>query len=125
MTRSARLIAMLAALHGALAVAIGAFAAHAIADPEAKRLLDLGARYEAIHALAALAAAFLAQRIRLGVIAGWLFVAGAGVFAWTVYGLAFDAPRWLGAVTPIGGVALILGWIVLAFAAWRAPAVSP
>ncbi|MEI9928842.1 MAG: DUF423 domain-containing protein [Sphingomonas sp.] len=101
---------VLAALSGAVAVAAGAFGAHA-ASGAAAEWLKTGAQYQLIHALAALAA------VRMGARApAWLFVAGAGVFAGTLYAMALGAPHWLGAVTPLGGVALIGGWLWLA---WR------
>ncbi len=55
------------------------------------------------------------------VAAGALFVAGTAVFSGTLYLLALTGQKWLGAITPLGGVALILGWIALAWAAWTAP----
>jgi uncharacterized membrane protein YgdD (TMEM256/DUF423 family) len=109
-----RSLAALAALSGALAVAAGAFAAHG-AGERAADLLRTGAHYQLVHALAA----FLVIGRPRGTAAAWLFVVGAAIFAGTLYAMAIGAPRWFGAITPIGGVALILGWLSLALGAWR------
>ena len=107
------LVAVLAALSGALAVGAGAFGAHG-ASGDAAEWLRTGGQYQLVHAVAALAAA------RMGAVApAWLFVVGAAIFAGTLYAMALGAPRWLGAVTPIGGAALIAGWLWLAWHALR------
>ena len=106
-------LAVLAALSGALAVGAGAFGAHG-ATGAAQEWLRIGAHYQLIHAVAALVALRLDARGP-----GWLFVAGAGVFAGTLYLMALGAPRWLGAITPVGGAALIAGWLWLAWALAR------
>lgn len=100
-----------AALHGSLAVAFGAFAAHGMRDEIAKAWLETGARYEAIHALAALIATLLP--VRTAPIAGWLFIIGAALFAFSLYAMAFGAPRALAMITPLGGAALLCGWTAL------------
>lgn len=100
---------VLAALSGAMAVAAGAFGAHG-ATGQAAEYLRLGGQYQLIHAVAALVAASMGWRGP-----GWLFVAGAAIFAGTLYLMALGAPRWLGAVTPIGGTLLIGGWLWLAW----------
>ena len=109
---------VLAALSGLLAVAAGAFGAHGVSDPQAKSWLQTGAQYQLIHALAVFACVML---WRLGgttaQLAAWLFLAGSMVFAGTLYLMALGAPRILGAVTPIGGVLMILGWAALAWTA--------
>lgn len=104
----------LAALSGAVAVLAGAFGAHA-AMGKAAEWLRTGAEYQMIHAVAALAALSLPR----GRSAALLFVGGGALFAGTLYAMAFGGPRWLGAVTPIGGTALIAGWLVLAMAVSR------
>lgn len=103
----------LAALSGAIAVGAGAFGAHG-AEGKAAEWLRTGATYQLIHVVAALVATQMGARS-----AGWLFVAGAAIFAFTLYAMAFGAPRWLGAITPIGGTALIIGWLWLAWHALR------
>lgn len=103
-------LAIFAALSGALAVAAGAFGAHGAADAKAAEWLRTGGQYQLIHAVAAL----LALRLEAKGPAA-LFVAGGAIFAVTLYAMAFGAPRWLGAVTPIGGTLLIVGWLWLAW----------
>jgi uncharacterized membrane protein YgdD (TMEM256/DUF423 family) len=106
-------IAVLAALSGALAVAAGAFGAHG-AQGDAAEWLKTGAQYQMVHAVAALIAVQMGARGP-----AWLFLGGALIFAGTLYAMALGQPRWLGAVTPIGGAGLILGWLWLASAAAR------
>lgn len=108
------LLMVLAALSGALAVMAGAYGAHG-ATGQAAEWLRTGAQYQLVHAVAVFAVAARPS----GVVAGWLFVAGAAVFAGTLYAMALGAPRWFGAITPIGGLGLIAGWAVLAVAALR------
>lgn len=108
------LFAMLAALSGALAVAAGAFGAHG-AEGDAAEWLKTGAQYQMVHAVAALIAAQMGARGP-----AWLFLGGALIFAGTLYAMALGQPRWLGAVTPIGGAGLILGWLWFAWTAVRA-----
>ena len=107
------MLVMVAALSGAVAVAAGAFGAHG-AEGKAAEWLRTGGEYQLIHAVAALVAA------RMGATGpGWLFVAGGAVFAGSLYLMAIGAPRWLGAVTPIGGTLLIAGWLWLAWVGMR------
>lgn len=106
-------IAIMAGLSGALAVGAGAFGAHG-ASGQAAEWLKTGGQYQLIHAVAALVALRLEARC-----AAWCFVAGGAVFAGTLYLMALGLPRWLGAVTPIGGVLLIVGWLWLAWVAGR------
>ena len=102
-------LGLAAALSGGLAVAAGAFGAHAL-EGRAAELLRTGGQYQLAHALAALLA------LQLGIRGpGWLFVAGATLFAGSLYLLALGGPRWLGPVTPVGGLLLIGGWLWLAF----------
>jgi uncharacterized membrane protein YgdD (TMEM256/DUF423 family) len=113
-----RLLASLAAICGFLAVAAGAFATHNEHDPLAKELLRTGADYGLIHALAVFAALFVGTRGgRVAGLAGWLFLVGSAVFSVSLYLLALTDERWLGAVTPLGGLAMLGGWIALARAA--------
>jgi uncharacterized membrane protein YgdD (TMEM256/DUF423 family) len=115
---------IVAALSGALAVALGAFGAHSLRDRLADSLLgtfETGVRYQMYHALALLAVALLMARgeASLLVLAGWLFVAGTVLFSGSLYLIALGGQRWLGAVTPFGGLAFIAGWLLLAYAAFR------
>lgn len=109
---TSRLVA-LAALSGALAVGAGAFGAHG-ASGVAQEWLRTGGLYQLIHALAALVAVRMDAKGP-----GWLFVVGGAIFAATLYAMALGAPRWLGAITPIGGMLLIAGWLWLAWSARR------
>jgi uncharacterized membrane protein YgdD (TMEM256/DUF423 family) len=108
------MILVLAALSGALAVAAGAFGAHG-AEGKAAEWLRTGGQYQLAHALAAM----LAVQLRAAG-AGCLFVAGGALFAGTLYLMALGLPRWLGAITPIGGALMIAGWLWLAWSLWRA-----
>src|SRR5688572_762886 len=106
-----------------LAVGLGAFAAHGLRarlSPEALQTFETGARYHMYHALALLAVAWAATRWPGGAVtaAGWLFIAGTLLFSGSLYLLAITGVRALGAVTPIGGLAFVLGWLALAWAAW-------
>jgi len=103
------IVAILAALSGAVAVAAGAFGAHGASGP-AVEWLKTGGHYQLIHAVAALVALRFEARGP-----AWLFVVGGAVFAGTLYVMAVGAPRWLGAVTPIGGALLIGGWLWFAW----------
>jgi uncharacterized membrane protein YgdD (TMEM256/DUF423 family) len=119
-----RVFFALGALSALVAVAAGAFGAHALRErlaPDMLSVFEVGARYHMYHALALLAAAWAIGRWPGGaaVTAGWLFVAGTLVFSGSLYLLSLTGQRWLGAVTPLGGLAFILGWATLAWAALR------
>ena len=106
-----------AAVLGFFCVALGAFAAHGLADPQAQAWMRTGAEYGFIHVLASLVCAPLARagaaRARL---AAALFLPGAASFSGTLAAMALGAPRWFGAITPVGGLLLLAGWAVLAWA---------
>ncbi|HYW12006.1 MAG TPA: DUF423 domain-containing protein [Longimicrobium sp.] len=113
---------MLGCTFGFLAVAAGAFGAHALRErlgPELLAVWETAARYQMYHALALLAVAMAAARWPGGgwSAAGWMFTAGVVVFSGSLYVLAFTGIRWLGAITPLGGLCLLGGWIALALAA--------
>ena len=119
-----RLFFALGALSALVAVAAGAFGAHALRNrlvPDMQGVFEIGARYHMYHALALLAAAWAIGRWPGGpaVAAGWLFVAGTLIFSGSLYVLALTGQRWLGAITPLGGLAFILGWAALAWSALR------
>jgi uncharacterized membrane protein YgdD (TMEM256/DUF423 family) len=107
-----------AAIAGFLGVAFGAFAAHGIADPQAKAWMQTGAQYELAHALAALLAALLPRPAPRAATA---FLAGVLLFSGSLYAMALGGPRLLGVVTPLGGLAFLVGWALLALAARRQP----
>jgi uncharacterized membrane protein YgdD (TMEM256/DUF423 family) len=110
-----------------IAVASGAFGAHALRERLAADLLEIfetGARYQMYHALAMVAVGLALTRFTGGgqpwlTWSGWLFLIGTIFFAGSLYVLAFTGIRWLGAITPIGGLAFILGWAALAIGVLR------
>ncbi len=116
-----------AALGGAsafIAVAAGAFGAHALRSrlsPELLAAFETGARYQMYHALALLAVAWAVTRWPVPAVraAGWLFVAGTVIFSGSLYLLALTGTRTVGAVTPLGGLAFLAGWLALAVGVWR------
>jgi len=114
-----RLFFALGAVFGFLSVAAGAFGAHALSArlaPDRLELFELAARYQMYHALALIAAAFAVDRFgSTATPAGWFFTVGILIFCGTIYALAFGAPRWFGAITPIGGVCMLIGWFLLAW----------
>ena len=113
----------LAALSGMAAVAVGAFAAHGVSDPRAKELLKTGATYEFMHAMATFASAvFMQIGARRARFAPAMFLGGTLLFSGSLYALAFGAPSWIGAITPIGGLLFLAGWATLA---WAARGVDP
>jgi uncharacterized membrane protein YgdD (TMEM256/DUF423 family) len=119
-----RLFFSLGALSALIAVAAGAFGAHGLRarlTPELLAVFETGARYQMYHAVGLLAAAWAASRWPGGLVgwAGWLFVAGTVLFSGSLYALALTGVRWLGAITPLGGVAFLAGWLCLALAARR------
>lgn len=83
-------------------------------------VFETGVRYHVIHALALLAVAWAATRWESRAIpaAGWLFITGIVLFSGSLYALALSGMRGLGAITPLGGVAFIAGWLCLAYGAW-------
>ena len=108
-----------------VAVALGAFGAHALRDrlsPDLLVIFETGVRYHFYHALALFAAAYAAARWPEGAatITGWLFIAGIVLFSGSLYLLALTNTRWLGAITPLGGLAFIAGWVTLAWTAFTA-----
>jgi uncharacterized membrane protein YgdD (TMEM256/DUF423 family) len=119
-----RLFFSLGAASAFLSVAAGAFGAHALRarlSPELLAAFETGARYQMYHALALIAAAWASAQWPgpLSRAAGWLFVAGTVLFSGSLYALVLSGLRWLGAITPAGGLALLAGWICLAAAAVR------
>ena len=120
---TSRLATTLGALSAAIAVTLGAFGAHALKsrlDPRDLETFETAVRYQMYHAFALLAAGWVIARGAPGAAnAAWAFVAGSLIFSGSLYLLVATGQRWLGAVTPLGGVAFILGWLLLARAAWR------
>jgi uncharacterized membrane protein YgdD (TMEM256/DUF423 family) len=120
-----RIFLFIAALLGSLAVAAGAFGAHALREKLSERAIEIfetGSRYQMYHALALLLVALLLSRAEAGqstlVAAGVAFIVGVVIFSGSLYALSLTGIKWLGAITPLGGVAFIVGWGCLAVAAW-------
>lgn len=110
---------LMGAIFAGIAVALGAFAAHAMKahfDADALRAFETGVRYQMFHALALLACGALRARGMATVLASRLFAAGIVLFSGSLYGLVLLEAKWLGPVTPIGGVLFLAGWIALAIA---------
>lgn len=113
---------MCAGVAGFLGVALGAFGAHALKSRLSAEMLavfETGVRYQMYHVFAIVAAAWAAARwpARVFAAAGWLFVAGIVIFSGSLYLLAFTGVRTLGAITPLGGLAFLAGWLCLAWGA--------
>ena len=110
-----KLFGLLGALLGFAGVALGAFGAHALKSrlpPELLTAFETGVRYQLIHALALVLVAVLPpDRVAF---AGWSFVAGTILFSGSLYALALSQVRWLGAITPLGGLCFLVGWAALA-----------
>lgn len=112
----------IAAVNGFLAVAAGAFGAHALKSrltPEMLANFETAARYQMYHALALLAVFVLAGRgaSRAVDVAGWSFTLGIVLFCGSLYAYGLGGPKWLVMVTPIGGAAMLAGWMSLLIAA--------
>lgn len=122
-----RLFITLGALSGFVAVAAGAFGAHALRDRLTTAMLDVfqtGVTYQMYHALALIGVGILLARFSTDgstwlTAAGWLFVAGSVLFSGSLYALALSGTTWLGAITPLGGIAFLIGWLALAIGVWR------
>lgn len=116
---------VLGALLGGLGVIIGALGAHGLKD----KLVELGreadyetaVRYQMYHAIALVAVGLLGAQGRTVSlqVAGWCFLLGVLIFSGLLYALIFTGQRWLGAIVPIGGTLMIVGWFSLAFAGWK------
>lgn len=122
-----RHLLFLGALNGALAVILGAFGAHGLqgrVTPFMLHVWSVASHYHFYHALGLLLVGLLARQLggKGLVVAGWLMFAGMTVFSGSLYILVLTGDKWLGAVTPIGGVTLIVSWLWLAWCLWRTPA---
>jgi uncharacterized membrane protein YgdD (TMEM256/DUF423 family) len=117
-----RLLIAAAAVSAFIGVGLGAFGAHGLRKrltPDMLAVFEIGVRYQLVHALALLGAGAAAARLAPGALAtaGVLSVLGTLVFSGSLYILALSGRKWLGAVTPLGGLALLAGWACLAWAA--------
>jgi uncharacterized membrane protein YgdD (TMEM256/DUF423 family) len=114
-----RYLIPVAATFGFMAVALGAFGTHGLKErltPEMLAIWHTGVEYHLAHSMAALLAGILYVQSghRLARVAGWLFIVGNVVFGGSLYVLAVTGTRWLGAITPLGGLAYLAGWLLLA-----------
>lgn len=119
-----RVFFILGAVLAGMGVAAGAFGAHALRTrltPELLGVFEVGVRYHLIHALALLAVAWATTRWpgTGPIAAGWLFLGGILLFSGSLYGLSLSGVRGLGAITPFGGIAFIVGWLVLGWSVWQ------
>lgn len=115
---SERLFAASGAISALIAVAAGAFGAHGLRarlTPDLLAVFETAVRYQMYHALGLLAVAWAATRWPVGAVraAGWLFIGGTLVFSGTLYLLSLTGQRWLGAITPLGGLLFLAGWLAL------------
>jgi len=120
-----RVFLTIAALLGGSAVGFGAFGAHTLKERLSERSLEIfetAARYQMYHALALLLVGVLMSRSQVEetflTASGWAFIVGVVLFCGSLYALSFSGINWLGAVAPLGGLALMVGWAAIAVAAW-------
>ena len=122
-----KLLISVGAISALLAVAAGAFGAHALRGQISADMLQVfqtGVTYQMYHALALVGTGILRARFSADsslwlTAAGWLFIAGSVLFSGSLYALALSGVTVLGAITPLGGVAFLLGWLALAIGVWR------
>ena len=108
------------AILSGVGVALGAFGAHGLKERVASDLLTIfetGVRYHMYHALALLAVGWAVSKRPTGILnaAGWFFTVGIILFSGSLYAMTFTGARWLGAITPLGGLAFLVGWVLLAW----------
>jgi len=115
-----KLFILLGAINAALAVMLGAFGAHGLKDKLTEHMLSVfqtGVQYHFYHALGLFAVAFVASQYPESALvkwSGWTMLAGIILFSGSLYVLSLSGVRWLGAITPLGGVAFIIAWCLLA-----------
>jgi uncharacterized membrane protein YgdD (TMEM256/DUF423 family) len=121
-----RTLVMLGSILMFIAVGAGAFGAHGLRPyfaqyPDLEATYETAVRYHMIHALALFIAAWMVTKWPVALVnwSGWLFLAGILLFSGSLYLLVFTRVRWLGAITPLGGVAFLAGWALLFIVAWR------
>lgn len=110
------------ALWAALAIGLGAFGAHGLRERVGATELEwwhTGVLYQMVQAIGLILFGLLQERRACSGVAGTLLFVGSLIFSATLYGLTLGGPRWLGAITPFGGVGMIAGWCVFAWQAWR------
>lgn len=119
-----RILMTVGAISAFLAVAAGAFGAHALKGrltSEFVAIFEVGVRYQMYHAFGLFVAAWACTKWPGAsvTVAGWLFITGTIIFSGSLYALSLTGMRWLGAVTPFGGLAFLGGWLALAWGIWR------
>jgi uncharacterized membrane protein YgdD (TMEM256/DUF423 family) len=115
---------ILGSLSAFLAVSLGAFAAHTLKEklsPEMLSVFEVGVRYHLYHSLALFVVAWIASQFPDANIpvAGWLFVGGIVLFSGSLYAMSLTGSKWLGMVTPVGGLCFLGGWIWIAYGVWK------
>jgi uncharacterized membrane protein YgdD (TMEM256/DUF423 family) len=120
-----RVFFILGAVSAFMGVAAGAFGAHGLKSRLSVEMLsvfEVGVRYQMYHAFALMAAAWAQAKWPSSIVTagGWLFVVGTVLFSGSLYLLSVSGVRWLGAITPLGGVAFLAGWVCLGWGAWKA-----
>jgi uncharacterized membrane protein YgdD (TMEM256/DUF423 family) len=120
-----RLFLLLGSLNMFLSIALGAFGAHGLEGKVSERMIDIwrtAAHYHIVHGLALIAIGLLADRFSgngLITAAGWLILVGIVLFSGSLYAMVLTNVTKLGAITPIGGVAFLAGWVCVFLAAWK------
>jgi uncharacterized membrane protein YgdD (TMEM256/DUF423 family) len=119
-----RIFFALGAISACVGVAAGAFGAHALKsrlNAEMLAVFETGVRYQMYHAFGLMAVAWALSRWpgNLMATSGWLFIAGTILFSGSLYLLSLTGHRWLGAITPLGGLAFLAGWLCLASVLWK------
>ena len=120
-----RIFIVLGALSAFIGVAAGAFGAHGLKSRISTEMIsvyEVGVHYQMYHAFALIAAAWVQSKWPSALVTtgGWLFVIGTILFSGSLYFMSWSGIRWLGAITPLGGLAFLSGWVCIACAAWRA-----
>ncbi|MBS1812152.1 MAG: DUF423 domain-containing protein [Acidobacteria bacterium] len=120
-----RVFFLLGALSSCLGVAAGAFGAHALKTRLSADMLatfEVGVRYQMYHAFGLIAVAWVLTKwpSSLATLSGWCFLIGTVLFSGSLYLLTLSGVRWLGAITPLGGVAFLVGWLCLGIGVWKA-----
>jgi uncharacterized membrane protein YgdD (TMEM256/DUF423 family) len=120
-----RIFIVIGALSAFIGVAAGAFGAHGLKSrisPEMLSIFEVGVRYQMYHAFALIATAWVAAKWPSSIVAvaGWFFVIGTILFSGSLYLLSVSGVKLLGAMTPLGGLSFLAGWVCLAWGAWRA-----
>ena len=122
----ARIFLLAGSIFGGLSVAAGAFASHALKaqlSEKSQQIFETGTKYQMYHALALILVSLLLSRAEGGedllTLAGYAFIAGIVLFSGSLYGLSLSEMKWFGPITPLGGVAFLVGWGCVAIAALK------